>query len=408
MHPGALDGIKALEICSFVAGPYCGKLLADMGADVIKVEPPDGGDVARSRGPFFNGSPGQDNSFLFIYLNNNKRGITLDVSSAKGREILHRLLSQVDMVIEDLPLAQAEAAGMDPASLREEFPSLVCTSITPFGRSGPYKDYKAYYLNNYHSGGDGWMLPGGRLADRLYPDREPIKIGGYIGEYQVGLGAALASVAAILSRTMDGEGRHVDVSAQEILINLNAADFCQWPDRGYIEDRRHRHLYQYIGGLYKCKDGYWEMLLPAQRQWEGLLRVMGDPEWAKEEKYADHDSRIARRFEIDDLVEDWAMNHTRDEIYHWLQTEGCAAGPVYTMEEMLADPQMEHRGFYADMAHPVLGNYRAPGSPGLFSETPSVNRSPAPQLGQHNMDVYGGLLGYEPGQIVRLKQTGVI
>ena len=196
------------------------------------MEPPNGGDVARSRTPFFKGSPGQDSSLLFIYLNNNKQGITLDVSSSKGREILHRLLGEVDLVVEDLPLAQAEAAGMDPASLREEFPSLVCTSITPFGRSGPYKDYKAYYLNNYHSGGDGWMLPGGRLADRLYPEREPIKIGGYIGEYQVGLGAALASLAAILSRTMDGEGRHVDVSAQEILINLNAADFCQWPDRG--------------------------------------------------------------------------------------------------------------------------------------------------------------------------------
>ena len=267
MEGPALAGVKVLELSSFVAGPFCAKLLADMGADVVKVEPPDVGDESRRRGPFYGGIPGRDSSLLFIYLNTNKRGITVDVSTTRGREVLLELVKVADLLVEDLPSGAVEELGLDYARLAQVNPGLVCASITPFGRSGPYKDYKSYYLNSYHAGGDGYMLPGGRLADQLYPEREPIKVGGYVGEYQVGLSAAIASVAALLSRMMDGQGQHIDVSKQETLVNLNAADMCQYPNRGYMEDRRHRHLYLYIGGLYRCKDGFWEMLVQSQRHW---------------------------------------------------------------------------------------------------------------------------------------------
>ena len=404
----ALEGVKVLELCSFVAGPFATKLLADMGADVIKVEAPGTGDESRSRGPFYQGVPGPDSSLLFNYLNINKRGITLDPSTPKGKELLLELLKLVDLLVEDLPSSAAEALGLDYTSLQQTNPHLVCTSITPFGRSGPYKDYKAYYLNSYHAGGDGWMLPGGRLADQLYPEREPIKAGGYLGEYQVGLSAGIASMAALLGRMTDGRGRHIDVSKQETLINLNAADLCQHPNRGYMEDRRHRHLYLYIGGLYRCKDGFWEMLVQSQRHWEGLMTVMGNPEWAKAEEYATHDSRVARRFEIDEKVEAWALDHTREEIYHSLQREGCAAGPVYSTEEMLQDEQMAYRGFFADTEHPVLGKFKTPSSAYSFSRTPWAVSQPAPSLGQHNAEVYGGWLGYNRGELTRLGRKGII
>ena len=404
----ALEGVKVLELCSFVAGPFSTKLLADMGADVIKVEPPGTGDESRNRRPFYQGGPGADSSLLFNYLNINKWGITLNSSTLKGKEVLLELLKTVDLLVEDLPSSDVAGLGLDYASLQQTNPHLVCTSITPFGRSGPYKDHKAYYLNSYHAGGDGWMLPGGRLADQLYPEREPIKAGGYLGEYQVGLSAGIASMAALLGRMTNGRGRHIDVSKQETLINLNAADLCQYPNRGYMEDRRHRHLYLYIGGLYRCKDGYWELLVQSQRHWDGLMKVMGEPEWAKADEYGTHDSRVARRFEIDEKIEVWALEHTRDEIYHSLQREGCAAGPVYSTEEMLQDEQMAYRGFFADMEHPKLGKFKTPSSAYSFSSTPWSVRRPAPGLGEHNAEIYGGWLGYDRGELTRLGRQGII
>ena len=404
----ALDGVNVLELCSFVAGPYCTKLLADMGADVVKVERPSTGDEARRRGPFYNGQTGPDASLLFIYLNSNKRGITLDVSLPTGRDMMLGLLEQTDLLVEDLPSREAERLGLDYPTLHEANPGLVVTSITPFGRSGPHTDYKAHYMNTYHSGGDGYMLPAGRLVDQLYPDGGPIKAGGYLGEYQAGLSASLATMAALVGRLLDGGGQHVDVSKQETLINLNSADFCKYPDRGFMEGRRNRHLSHYIGGLYRCKDGFWELLIPSQRHWEAMLKVMGQPAWAGDERFATQESAVAHRDEVDEKIEEWAMNYTKEEIYHSLQEQGCAAGPVYSTREVLQDPQMEHRGFFAEMEHPVVGEFRAPSAPYRLSRTPWAVRRPAPSLGQHNGEIYGSRLGFDAGELTRLRQKGVI
>ena len=408
MEGSALEGVKVLELCSFVAGPFCAKLLADMGADVIKIEPPHGGDQARRRGPFYKGQSGLDTSLLFIYLNSNKRGITLDVSTPKGKELLLALVEGVDLLVEDLSASEGVKLGLDYSSLHRVNPQLLVTSITPFGRSGPYRDYKAYYLNTYHAGGDGYLLPGGRLAEELYPEREPIKAGGYLGEYQAGLSAAVATVAALVGRVLDGRGQHIDVSKQETLINLNSADFCLHPDRGVMWTRRGRHFPYYVGGFYRCKDGFWELLIPSQRQWEALVSVMGQPSWAMDERYATHESRLAHRQEIDERIEGWAMGHTREEIYHGLQQQGCPAGPVYSTEELLQDQQMEYRGFFAELEHPYIGKYRAPSAAYKLSRTPWAFRRPAPSLGQHNVDIFGGWLGYDGGSLSQLRQKGVI
>ena len=404
----ALQGVKVLELCSFVAGPYCTKLLADMGADVVKVERPWIGDEARRRGPFYNGQTGLDASLLFIYLNSNKRGITLDVSLPTGRDMMLGLLKQTDLLVEDLSTREAERLGLDYPSLHEANHGLVVTSITPFGRSGPHRDYKAHYMNTYHSGGDGYLLPAGRLVDQLYPQGGPIKAGGYLGEYQAGLSASLATMAALVGRLLDGGGQHVDVSKQETLINLNSADFCKYPDRGFMEGRRNRHLSHYIGGLYRCKDGFWELLIPSQRHWEAMLNVMGNPDWAADEKFATQESSVAHRDEVDEKIEAWAMNYTKEEIYHSLQEQGCAAGPVYSTREVLQDPQMEHRGFFAEMEHPGVGKFKAPSAPYRLSHTPWAARRPSPSLGQHNGEIYGSWLGYDIEELTRLRQKGVI
>lgn len=404
----ALEGIRVLELCSFVAGPYCAKLLADMGADVVKVEHPRTGDEARRRGPFYNGQTGSDASLLFIYINSNKRGTTLDISLPTGRSMMLDLLKQADLLVEDLSSGEAERLGLGYLTLQESNPGLVVASVTPFGRSGPHKDYRAHYMNTYHSGGDGYMLPAGRLVDELYQGGEPIKAGGYLGEYQAGLSAALASMAALVGRLVDGRGQHVDVSKQETLINLNSADFCKYPDRGFMEGRQNRHLSHYIGGLYRCKDGFWELLIPSQRHWEAMLEVMGQPAWATDEKFSTQEASVAHRQEVDEKIEEWAMNYTKEEIYHSLQGQGCAAGPVYSTREVLQDPQMGHRDFFAEMEHPVAGTFKAPSAPYKLSSTPWAVRRPAPSLGQHNKEIYGDWLGYDAGKLARLRQMGVI
>lgn len=408
MSESALDGVTVLELCSLVAGPYCAKLLADMGADVIKLEPPDKGDEARRREPFFGDQPGTDTSLLFIYLNSNKKGVTLDIHSPTGRELLVELVKRADLLIEDLPPSTANKLGLDYPSLHQENPSLVVTSITPFGRTGPYKDYKAYYLNTYHSGGDAHQLPGGRLADELYRDREPIKAGGYLGEYEVGLSASVASMGALIGRMMDNQGRHIDVSKQETLINLNYADFCAYHNKGIKFNRRGLRFPYYIGGLYRCRDGFWELLIPSQRQWDALVEFMGNPTWAKEKKYATQESRIVHSGDVDEKIETWAMAHTRQEIYDGLQECGCSVGLVYSIDEVLNDRQMEYRGYYIDVEHPIAGKFKSPSAACNFPTTPVAVRRPAPLLGQHNAEIYGGWLGYDGQGLGQLRQAGII
>ena len=404
----ALEGVRILELCSFVAGPYCTKLMADMGADVVKAEPTNVGDESRRRGPFYRGQPDRDSSLIFINLNANKRGITLNVDTSTGRDLLRELLIQVDVLVEDLPWGEVERLGLDYPSLRQVNSRVVVTSITPFGRWGPYRDYKAYYLNTYHSGGDGYLTPGGRLPDKLYPDREPLKAGGYLGEYQTGISAAIATVGALIGRMMDGRGQHIDVSKQEVMVNLNSADYCLYPNQGFMLTRKGRYYPFYIGGLYPCKDGFWETLLQSQRQWEAMVEVMGHPAWAEDEEYATHESRLAIREEIDEKIDEWAMGHTREEICTALQQRGCAAGPVYSVEELSKEEQLQHRGFFAEVEHPRIGRYRSPTAAYKLSRTPWTFRRPAPLLGQHNLDIYGGWLGYGGQELAELRRKEVI
>ncbi len=404
----ALDGVRVLELCSFVAGPYCAKLLADMGADVIKIECREAGDESRGRSPFYKGRPGTDSSLLFIYLNSNKRSIKLDINNPAAKDLLLDLVRKSDVVIEDLPLNEVERLGVDYPTVKRANPGVVVTSITPFGRTGPYRDYKAYYMNTYHTGGDGYLLPGSRLHDILFPGREPIKAGGYLGEYQVGTSASLVTMAALMGRLFSGKGHHIDVSKQEVLINLNSADVNLYPNRGIMYERVGRGFPHYIGGLYRCKDGFWEVLIPAQRPWEGLVEVMGRPAWTQDEKYATQEGRVEHSDEIDREIEEWASDRAKEEICRNLQQHGCAAGPVYSPEELLDDEQLRHRAYFAEAEHPVIGSYKVPSTAAAFSRTPWAFRGPAPSLGQHTAEVCEEWLGYTPEQVSQLQEQGTI
>jgi crotonobetainyl-CoA:carnitine CoA-transferase CaiB-like acyl-CoA transferase len=209
MAETALDGLKVLEYCQMISGPYCGKLLADLGAEVIKVEEPSVGDVARTRGPFPGDVTHPEKSGLFLYLNTNKLGITLNLGTASGRELFRRLAEQADVLLEDRPPGEMAKLGLDYASLSAINPRLIVTSITPFGQTGPYRDYKSYHLNLYHASGHSsffYVAPRERRKEAL------VVAGGEVGDYDGGLSAAVATLAALFARLATGQGQHIDIS----------------------------------------------------------------------------------------------------------------------------------------------------------------------------------------------------
>jgi crotonobetainyl-CoA:carnitine CoA-transferase CaiB-like acyl-CoA transferase len=411
---GALAGLKLLELSEFVSGPYCGKLMADLGADVVKVEQPRG-DVARRLGPFRDDVPDAEGSGLFLYLNTNKRGVTLDLSSASARGPLARLAEWADAVVTNYPPGEASSLGVESEALRALNPRLVVTSITPFGMTGPYRDYAAYPLNTFHAGGEGYCLPGG-IGWLLYSDREPLKGAGYLGEYDVGVSAAVATLAAVVGRNGDlDEGETIDVSAQEAQLDMMRYELEGYND-GWFESRATRSLP--VGGLVQCRDGFVEIMPLEERMWNGLVELMGNPAWAFEPRYAytnlmagflqTHDILGEIQMEVSDYIGEWALQHTMDEIYDGGQRLGCAIGKVVGPRDLFADRQLEDRDYFVELEHPRAGTLTYAGVGHRFSRTPAAYERPAPLLGEHNEEIYCSLLGYSREHLEALRASGVL
>ena len=271
----ALPNLRVLEIASLIPGPYCGKLLASLGAAVIKAEPPGVGDPARRRGPFPDDVPHPERSGLFLYLNTGKRGITLDLHNLAGQDLLRKLVSRVDMVVHDYTPARAAEVGLDSDSLLAANPDVIVTAVTPFGSAGPYADYHAGHLAVFHAGGEGWLLPNGVALD-TFPDRPPIVAGANMGDYQAGLAAAVGALAAVynhLGTPGDARGQVVDASAQEAQLSVGYMPIQRHESEGITETRFSRYFR--VGGVFPASDGYVELLTLEPRQFEGLLAFMG-------------------------------------------------------------------------------------------------------------------------------------
>ena len=417
MTPKALSGIKVLEFAEFVSGPYCAKLMADLGAEVIKIEKPGCGDEARRRGPFPGDVPDTEKSGLFLYLNTNKAGVTLDPSTNAGKKIFLDLVRQSDILVENYPVGTIADLGLDYETLKTINPHLVMTSIAPFGQTGPHSKYKSYYLNTFHAGGEAYTLPGG-IGWLLYSDRPPIKAGGFVGEYNAGVAAALASLGAVYGVELTGEGRRVDISEQEVLLGLERHDMAKC-NYGWVESRATRSYP--MGGLMECKDGFVQVIPLFAHMWTGLIEAMGSPEWGKEERFehtrlmsgyqgvtAVSEELQRDRDDANRHLEEWISVNTKEDIYKAAQAKGCIAGKVSTAEDLMNSEQLRSRGFFTEADHPRAGRLKYAGSPYKFSETPWKIESAAPLLGQHNEQVYCGLLGYSKEDLVRLRGAGVI
>lgn len=380
-----------------VAAPYCAKLFGDLGAEVLKVEAPGRGDPARCRGPFPDDVPHLERSALFLYLNTSKRGVTLDLGTGTGRAIFRDLARDVDVLIEDRAPGELEDLGLGHASLSKLNPRLITTSITPFGQTGPYRDHRSHHLNLYHASAHSspFHLPG------ALGDRPPPKAGGYLGDYDAGLTAAIGTIAAVIGRAASGRGQHVDISKQEAMMCMERVDVGRFTNDPTPQPRR------MVGGLTRAKDGYFIVTPLEKHQWTSLIRAMGDPEWSKADWCQEEAGRLEHAAEAREHIEEWAAGLTRDEIYHLCQAEGTPAGPVRNVAEVRAWEQARAREFFVELEHPEAGTQAYPTAPYRFSKTAWVGHA-APLLGEHNREVYCDGLGYSPEDLARMVATGVI
>ena len=402
MPKTALGGLKVLELCQFVAGPYCTKLLADLGAEVIKIEPPACGDRARHLPPFLHDSPDPETSGLFLYLNTSKLGVTLNVETSTGRDIFRKLVVEADIIVEDTAPGTMEELGLDYETLKEINPSIIMASITPFGQTGPYRNYKAYHFNVFSAGGEAYLTPGG--IENM--GRPPLKVGNLVGEYDSGLNAAIAILGALYWRNKSGQGQYIDISKQESIMALNRLDMPRWANEGDIITRA--RLGVPYGGALPCEDGYTVFITWEADQWDKLISFMGNPEWAGDDQFKDYESRYRNGELINALLTEWMTDHTKEELYHEGQAAGVPFAMVYDSKDLVESEQLEARGFFTEVEHPKTGRLKYPGVPYKFSQTPWMIERPAPLLGEHNEEIMVNRLGFSKQELVKMGEAGVI
>jgi crotonobetainyl-CoA:carnitine CoA-transferase CaiB-like acyl-CoA transferase len=401
--PGALSSLKIVEVGEMVSAPYATKLMADLGAEVIKVERPGTGDHARTRGPFPGGTPHPDKSGLYLYLNANKYGVTLDLSRPEGMDLLDKLAARADILIHNVAPLDMDRIGLTWERMSRVNPRLVMTSITPYGLTGPHRNRRAEELTIWSAGGVCVINGGG--PD--HPEMPPLKTFGHQAGFQGGVHGALATMGAVMAQVRDGEGQHVDVSVQESIASQLELFFEYWPYMGLIASRLGRKPIQPAESL-QAKDGWIYVCCIEEHQWRGFVEAMGNPEWADEEIFADRMKRAENWEALKLFLDEYISQHTVLEIYKKVQARRVPFAPVSTMGDLLNSEHLKARGFFVEIAHPVAGTYKYPGAPLKYGSTPWEIRMPAPALGQHNREIFGARLGLDTARLAQLERIGVL
>ena len=396
-----LSGVRVLEIGSMLSAPYCGKLLADAGARVFKLESPVDGDAARRYGPWPDDIPHPERSGLFLYLNSGKEGVTANLETPTGRSIMRRFAATSDVLVHNVPPADMERCGLDYDALVAENPDLVMASISPWGLSGPWRDYKAHDINLAAAGGICEGL--GEAA------REPLTFGTPEVGYFAGMAAASSIVMALLARETHG-GQHIDIAEAETMAGLyNGPEALMAVYQWRVTRRTGHHAldFPYPNCILRCKDGHIFVGSPEGRQWGRLLQIMGSPEWSQEQRFRNRTAmNNLYADEVDGYVEEWLADYTKAELLEIALEHRIPLAPVRTYDEVRSDPSLAD--LFVVIERDDTGPVAYPGPPYRLSGSGAVPPSPAPTLGQHNHHVLCGELGYSPAELVKLYQTGII
>lgn len=397
-------------------GLLCGKILGEMGADVIKIEPP-GGDASRNLSPFYHDEPDPEKSLFWFSLNTSKRGITLNLETADGREILKKLVKTADFIIESFAPGYLDKLGLGYADLNKIKPGIILVSITPFGQTGPYRDYKTSDIV-------AWAMSG-EMSGWGEPDRPPVRISHHAQAYlNAAADGAIGALVALNQRWISGEGQHIDVSIQEALSIMDGGNRNPAWSRnlGFVRKRGEPEMAgagHQTKRIYKCKDGYvsWShggasVLAPSMPlikwiQAEGMSNTFLDSfDWSRPDFAAISQEEMDK---IEEPTERFFMTKTKAELLKGAIERDVMLYPVATTADMFADPQLKARGFWVSLEHPELGaSISYPGAFGACSETPIRMSRRAPLIGEHNPEIYEKELGISKEKLVSLKQAGVI
>ncbi|MDA0770596.1 MAG: CoA transferase [Chloroflexi bacterium] len=397
----ALAGVKVLDLTHHVAGPYCTKLLADFGAEVTKVERPGVGDPARGMAPFPNDEPHPDTSLLFAYLNTSKRGITLDLKSPTGRGLLERLVADADMVVENFSPRVMPGFGLDYESLQRINPELIYVSISNFGQTGPYRDYKATDIVEYALGGLMYILGS--------HDREPLKHALRQTQFKAGTNAATAALIAYFHRLTTGDGQHVDVSIHEAVASALRDTASLFSYIGAIRQRQNTYSGDMPRSPMPAKDGY---IVPIHFggavDWDDPSDFLGEPD-LKREDFSTPERRLEHAKELHEALERGFGRWNKYDLFQEAhKRRGSIYGVVQSPAEVVDSEQYRHRGYFTEIDHPVIGPATYPGAPFRMSGTPWEASCPAPMLGQDNQRIYREKLGLSKDELMVLRASGVV
>ena len=375
--------LRVLELGGGVSAAYAAKLLGDHGADVVKVEPPDG-DPTRRRGPFPDDGVDPEKSGTFLALNVNKRGVCLNISTRAGRSELERLIGWADILVHNEPRLRAVELGLDASTLEQAHPRLVTLSITPFGITGPYRDYRATELIVSNAGGWANFCPGTHPE----PEYPPLKVFGHQCAMMAGTAGAMAALATARQARRSGVGDYIDLSEQDYVASALEAGIPVYSYRGAVLKRHHeRGLIPW--GIFQAKDKPIFLVCVEQDQWERLVEFMGNPDWAALDVFADVPSRAENQDLVHQFVQEFIGEWNAWDLYHEAQKQRICFAPVTSYRELAANEHLRARGFFATVDQPGIGPLEHLASPVLTTTGRATVRRHSPRLGEHNEEVLG-------------------
>ena len=395
----ALDDLRIIDLSQGIAGPYCTRLLADYGAEVIKIEPPDGGDPARNLGPFPDDIPHHDRAGLFLHLNTNKKSVTLDIATQSGRVVLGKLLAKADALVESYPPGYLAGLGLGYDDLKADFPSLIYCSITPFGQTGPYRDYKGNSL--------ACMALSGLMYVTGEPDKEPLCTGGEPAQYFAGITAWVAILAAVQQRLASGgQGQHIDVSMLESLGAADEYNTLMYSAFGAVRKRFYsRHMFAYPSDIFPCEDGHIVVIGGAAGFPTGMAVLLENPELESNPLFQNPWARTINWRQFEELILPYLREHKWEDLLGRAQELRMPFAAVLDPKTLLENRHLEERGFFQTVDHPEAGRLPHTGAPFRTGETPMrVGR--APLLSEHTQEVLLEL-GYDKEDTVILRERGI-
>ncbi len=393
-----LDGVRVLDLSRMLAGPYGSMLLADMGAEVIKVEEPEGGDPMRQMGPPF--LPDGESAY-FLAVNRNKKSVALDLSKQAGREVLFDLARRADVLWENFRPGVLARLGCDYPALAAVNPRLIVCSLSAYGQAGPYRDWPAFDL--------ALQAMGGAMSLTGEPGGRPVRMGLPMGDLAGGMFGALAVVAALWRRSRTGQGACLDLSLLDCQVSLLTylAQYF-WTDGRTPGPQGSGHASVVPYQALATRDGHLIVAVFAEKFWRGFCQAAGHPEWEKDLRFATNRDRVGHRDVLIPLVEAAFRERTTAEWLARLQAEGVPAAPIQTLDRVLADPQVTQRRMVVEMSHPRLGPIPTLGTPIKVDGEMDLPVTPPPALGQHTEAVLRELLGYPAERVAALREEGVI